>query len=138
MRIFIVMLLALALNGGAVAQTNRGVRRAPTVTGEYEDTAGGGLTFNIERDNRARRYRLWIGSIGTSPMNYHEADAAELRLNDRTGTLSFSYTYANGPRCSFAGRVRRERITGELTCAGNGPTETRRVTLRRFRAASGS
>jgi hypothetical protein len=105
--------------------------------GEYRDESeSGSLTFNIERNKRTRKYRLWVGSMGTSSMNYREADAADLRINARMGTLSFSYTYDDGQQCSFVGTVKGGKIRGQLTCTENGRRESKRIILKRFRFAT--
>jgi hypothetical protein len=132
--VLLALLLCCDALAATTAQRNPAPRRQPSpIAGEYRDVSeGGSLTFNIERNRRTRRYRLWVGSMGTSSMNYHEAHANDLRLDARTGVISFRYT-VESEQCSFSGTVRNGRITGELVCTVNGQRETKRVVLQKFR-----
>ena len=135
MRVIIILTLILlsCFITPVVAQKNKAVQ-STSILGEYRDESeSGSLTFNIERNKRTRKYRLWVGTMGTSAMNYHEADAANLRINARMGTLSFSYTYGDGEQCSFVGTVKGGKIRGQLDCTDNGRRESKRVILKRFR-----
>jgi hypothetical protein len=121
------------------AQKHRAAGQSAPVVGEYREYNAhdgelpwGDLTFNIERSKRTRGYRLWIGNMGTSSMNYHDADASRLQIDDRAGTLSFSYT-SDGEQCSFAGTVRGGKIVGQLACTENGRRKSKDITLKKYR-----
>jgi hypothetical protein len=119
------------------AQKRRAAEQTASVVGEYreynaddKERPWGDLTFNIERNKRTRDYRLWIGSMGTSSMNYHDADASRLQIDDRAGTLSFSYA-SDGEQCSFSGTVRGGKIAGQLACTENGQRKSKDITLKK-------
>jgi hypothetical protein len=124
------------------AQKHPAAGQTAAVVGEYreynandKELPWGDITFNIERNKRTRNYRLWIGSMGVSSMNYHDADASRLQIVARAGTLSFSYT-SDGEQCSFSGTVRGGKIMGQLTCTENGQRKSKDITLKKFRAAA--
>lgn len=118
MRVIIILGLIISASFLALvsAQKHPAAGQTASVAGEYreynandKELPWGDITFNIERNKRTRNYRLWIGSMGVSSMNYHDADASRLQIVDRAGTLSFSYA-SDGEQCSFSGTVRGGKI----------------------------
>src|SRR5947209_17025761 len=115
-----------------IAQKHPAARQSASVAGEYrefnhdKEPPWGSLTFNIERNKRTRQYRLWIGSMGATSDNYHDADARDLQINAGTGALSFSYT-SDGEQCSFSGTVKGGKIEGQLDCTENGRRESKHI-----------
>lgn len=117
----LTILLSVVLTP-AIAQRN-----TRSLAGEYicESDPCTGITFNIERNKRGK-YRVWTGSKGAGPDNYFSSDATNLVINDRTGSISF--TYENG-ECSFKGVVKNRRIVGDNTCVEDGQRKNEKYTL---------
>ncbi len=141
MRIITILSLVLmpCFTALVIAQKHPASRQSASVAGEYREfnpqdklSPWGSQTFNIERNKRTRKYRLWAGSMGTSSMNYHDADATRLQINDRTGALSFSYTN-DGEQCSFSGTVKGGKMEGQLDCTENGRRESKHIILKKYR-----
>lgn len=88
-----------------------------------------GITFNIER-RRSGKYRVWRGDKGASQDNYFSSEATGLTINERNGSIAF--TYENG-ECSFKGVVKNRKIVGENTCLEDGQRKTETYTLVKFR-----
>src|SRR6267143_7180287 len=100
MRIITILSLVVLLcfTAPVITQKHPAARQSASIAGEYREfnpheklSPWGSTTFNVERNKRTGKYRLWIGSMGATSDNLHDADATRLQINDRTGALSFSY-----------------------------------------------
>lgn len=139
MRIITILSLVVlpCFTGLVIAQKHSAARQSASVAGEYREfnlheklSPWGGTTFNIERNKRTLKYSLWIGSMGATSDNYHDADATRLQVNDRTGALSFSYTN-DGEQCSFSGTVKGGKMEGQLDCTDKGKRKSKHMILKK-------